>query len=270
MTPASSLDKALGTMGGLAGSAPRIRARDSVRLNEVVVGSLVDTGGYTDWYPVPNHKKNGGQLVILDTDNLPAPNKFRETVVDISNASDPPIAYGFGAGVCGIAIDDVDNDGWNEMWVTDSRGYLYLLWFDQAVAQWKCVFRSGSLGTYAGIYSKIYPYHEDPGSGQTTHLAVFTPGFQQATSCSHHFAPRGKSRFLLLARQRLGSSCETSRCRSQTTSTMATTVRRWEATAATASTWIRSKPRSRALRPKVHRVGKATHPVTRAIPPTAT
>ncbi|MEW6747299.1 MAG: hypothetical protein AB1486_31600, partial [Planctomycetota bacterium] len=146
-------------------------------LNEVVVGSLVDAGGYTDWYPVPNHKKNRGQLVILDTDNLPAPNKFRETVVDISNASDPPIANGFGAGVCGIAIDDVDNDGWNEMWVTDSRGYLYLLWYDQAAFQWKCVFRSDSLGTYAGIYSKIYPYHEVGGGGQTTHLLVFTPGY---------------------------------------------------------------------------------------------
>ncbi|MEW6747972.1 MAG: hypothetical protein AB1486_35090, partial [Planctomycetota bacterium] len=145
--------------------------------NEVVVGSLVDTGGYTDWYPTPDRRKNRGQLVILETDNPPLPGHFRETVVDISDAMDPAIEYGYGAGVCGIVLDDIDNNGWKEMWVTDSRGYLYVLWYDQAAALWKCVFRSESLGTYAGIYGKIFPFHGTGGGGTTTRLVVWTPGY---------------------------------------------------------------------------------------------
>ena len=148
--------------------------------DEIVVGTFVDDGRLEDWR---NNQwdKNRGILTILEpsmqTWNNGNARRFR--VVAELTADDLPSlnpGEGLGAGVFGVKIDDVNNDGSPEIWCGDAVGHIYLFKQDNGV--WSTVYRSDPLGAYAGYYNNIFPIKDT--AGNTNRLAVVSCGYVMA------------------------------------------------------------------------------------------
>lgn len=80
---------------------------------------------------------------------------------------------GIGAGVTGIRIDDVNNDGVKEIWCTDAIGHVYL--FRMTNGNWSCFYRSTDLGACPGLYNQIYVMKNS--FLKTTKLILLSSGY---------------------------------------------------------------------------------------------
>ncbi|MEW6745487.1 MAG: hypothetical protein AB1486_22270 [Planctomycetota bacterium] len=139
---------------------------------EILAGTWVDTGDFYEWQ-AQNLSRSRGQLTILKPPSGPV-QYFVENTIELADPPGP-----FGAGVFGIRIDNIDNQGRPEIWVTDARGYLHALWYDELDQRWECFFRTRGLGMYTGMYNHIYPYKPQTGENalKTTYLVMHTPGY---------------------------------------------------------------------------------------------
>ncbi|MFO0981542.1 MAG: hypothetical protein U1E76_07275 [Planctomycetota bacterium] len=143
--------------------------------NELVIGTLMDTGSRDD-YEAGSLTMNRGALVILKTATESMGNQvpFEEERLNIVGCGNDPTMR-MTSGFFGVKIDDVNGDGHNEIWVGDAAGHLYLLYRPSAGAPFQCFFRSRSLGAFAGLYNQIFPIKD--AQHKTTHLILFTAGY---------------------------------------------------------------------------------------------
>jgi len=148
---------------------------------ELAVGTVLDTGDYVDWLNGITNK-NRGHLYVLKPQPTTSGINGTFTVTDLNgdNELGGP-GSGIGAGVTGVKIDDVNNDGRNEIWCGDGIGHIYLFVRDFSTNAWKCKYRSGELGCFPGCYNNIYPIKEtstsSPDFGKTVKLLITSPGY---------------------------------------------------------------------------------------------
>jgi hypothetical protein len=149
--------------------------------NELAVGTMLGTGDFVDW-DTGVATKNRGHLYVLKPQPSAGGSNGSFTVTDLNgDAQLGGPGAGIGAGVIGVKIDDVNNDGQKEIWCGDGIGHLYLFRRDPGSGVWTCIYRSGDLGCFPGAYNNIHPIKETSTSsanyGKTVRLLVSSPGY---------------------------------------------------------------------------------------------
>ncbi len=143
---------------------------------ELVVGTLLDTGSSIDWER-GNVSANRAQLVVLDPQaslGASGVGTFDMTRIDGDDRFGP--GGGLGAGVSGVRVDDVDGDGVAEIWCGDAVGHVWL--FRRTGSEWKTYFRSADLGVSPGVYNNLFPIKD--AKGRTVRLVVVSAGYVMA------------------------------------------------------------------------------------------
>jgi hypothetical protein len=156
-----------------------VRASDGDVDDEVVAGEWIDTGTYSDWVASKAAggptDKNRAHLRILDPVVIGGlPGTFNS--IDLTGDDLLGAGNGIGAGVTGIRIDDVNNDGVKEIWCTDAIGHVYL--FRMTNGNWSCFYRSTDLGACPGLYNQIYVMKNN--AHKTTKLILVSSGYVMA------------------------------------------------------------------------------------------
>ncbi|MBL8840640.1 MAG: hypothetical protein JNL90_03820 [Planctomycetes bacterium] len=144
---------------------------------EIVAGTLLDTGSSLDWEQ-GDRSVNRGQLVVLDPQHpaggVGGVGTFAMTRLDGDDRFGP--GGGIGAGISGVMVDDVDGDGVAEIWCGDAVGHVWL--FRRTGGKWSTFFRSADLAVSPGAYNNLFPIKD--AQGRTVRLLVVSAGYVMA------------------------------------------------------------------------------------------
>jgi hypothetical protein len=143
---------------------------DGDDIDEVVAGTWVDTGTYDDWANGDLSVNRGGLYVLKTTSS--GGGLFQKTRID-GDSNFAVAGTGMSSAICGIRIDDVDNDGVPEIWCTDAL-HVYLFRQDTG-GVYQCVHQSPDLGYFPGAYNNLFPIKA--ADGTTAKLVVASIGY---------------------------------------------------------------------------------------------